>query len=187
MQEEIDPATQPGTGTGNLKTSCSRIVAGEQEPSTAYPPRRIVSLAKAFGANGMVQSICQDDFTPAIDSLLNTMARPLTDMCVTQPQARGDDGRVPCTLYWTLPDDGACADLGDVVAAESQGDSGRCAIRQLTANGGDVEEGDGWYYDDFSDAVARRCASDPQARIAYSEGVRPPRGASVKLECEGAR
>jgi hypothetical protein len=187
MQETVDPATQPGMGNGNLKPSCVRAVAGEQQPSTAYPPRRIVTLAKAFGASGMVQSICQDDFTPAIDSLLDTMARPLRAMCVTQPQARADDGTVACTLFWTLPDDAACADLGDVVAPESRADRGRCAIRQLAADGGVVEQGDGWYYDDFADDVAQRCPSVHAARVAYSEGVTPPRGASVKLECGGVR
>jgi len=77
MQEVIDPTTNPGLGAGNLTPSCSRMDATGQ-PSTAYPPRRIVQLAKSFGEQGIVQSICQDDFAPAIDAVVELIARQLT-------------------------------------------------------------------------------------------------------------
>src|SRR5262249_44644473 len=48
MQEVVDPSTMVGSGNGNLTPSCFRSVAGESTPSTAFPPRRIVTLAKAF-------------------------------------------------------------------------------------------------------------------------------------------
>lgn len=76
MQEVIDPSTGPGSGQGNLKPSCLRVDATGQ-PSTAFPPRRIVELARGFGAQGMVQSICQDDFTSAADAVVELIARQL--------------------------------------------------------------------------------------------------------------
>jgi hypothetical protein len=81
MQERIDPSTAPGSGTGNLVPSCTRTVAGEATPTTAYPPRRIVQLAKAFGQNAMVQSICQDDLSPAVDAIVHTIAKRLDNAC----------------------------------------------------------------------------------------------------------
>ena len=77
MQEVIDPTSNPGMGTGNLVPSCSRQDA-TGELSTAYPPRRIIQLAESFGEQGIVQSICQDDFAPAIDAVVELIARQLT-------------------------------------------------------------------------------------------------------------
>jgi hypothetical protein len=74
MQQTVDPGTMPGTGMGNLTPSCTRIDA-TGNVSKAYPPRRIVQLAKLFGENGMVQSICQEDFGPAMDAIINVMAK----------------------------------------------------------------------------------------------------------------
>lgn len=75
MQEEVDPTTSPGSGQGNLRPSCVRApAAGETTASTAFPPRRLVSLARAFGEHGMVQSICQDDFGPAVEAIADGLA-----------------------------------------------------------------------------------------------------------------
>lgn len=39
--------------------------------STDFPSQRIAQVAQAFGEQGMVQSICQDDFGPAIDAIID--------------------------------------------------------------------------------------------------------------------
>jgi hypothetical protein len=75
MQEEVDPSTNPGSGQGNLRPSCVRIPAGETNPSTAYPPRRLVELARQFGEQGFVQSICQDDLAPAVSAILDRLPK----------------------------------------------------------------------------------------------------------------
>jgi hypothetical protein len=80
MQEQIDPSTNPGTGTGNLKPSCQRVDASGNE-AQAYPPRRIVELAQLFGPNGRVQSICQDDFSPAMNAIVDMMAHRISAPC----------------------------------------------------------------------------------------------------------
>jgi hypothetical protein len=200
MTLAVDPSTELGTGKGNLLPSCVRApLPGEVVPSTAYPPRRIVELARAFGPNGMVQSICQDDFGPAIDMLVDTMAKPLTEMCMPQKLIRGDDDRVSCALVWQLPTaeqveeqmlDAStptdCAALGELLDASRPTQSDQhCAIRQLPVRDGAVADGgDGWYYDDFTPGLDAMCAEGLPQRIAFTDGARPPRGVAAKLECD---
>jgi hypothetical protein len=187
MQQE--PDVQVGTGNGNLKPSCVR--GSGDEVATAYPPVRIVKLARAFGEQGLVQSICQDDFRPALDSILNVMAKPLSEMCMSQQVTRAADGSVNCRLYWQLPAAGTphdCAELGDVLAPGSAPEqladgSPRCEIRQLAVQNGIPSAGRGWYYDDFSPGLEHKCSEGLTSRVAFADASRPPRGVSVKLEC----
>jgi hypothetical protein len=155
----------------------------------------------------MVQSICQDDFGPAIDMLVNSMAKPLTEMCMPQRLARRDNDRVSCALYWELPTadqiqsqmlDAAtptdCSTLGSLIdpnleVSTSPTGGQRCAIQQLAVQDGVVAaDTEGWYYDDFTPGLPDICAEGLPQRIAFTEGARAPRGVAVKLECEaGAR
>ncbi|HEX7480671.1 MAG TPA: hypothetical protein VF331_22920 [Polyangiales bacterium] len=66
MQARPDPTRQPGDG--NLVPSCVTPT------SNATPPRRIVDVARGFGKNGRVQSICDADFAPAVDAILDMLA-----------------------------------------------------------------------------------------------------------------
>jgi hypothetical protein len=66
MQEEIDP-----TMMTRLRPSCN--VAGR---GIAFAPRRVVALARELeerGAYTSAHSICQADFTPAIDALVDDL------------------------------------------------------------------------------------------------------------------
>lgn len=74
MQYVIDDKGTPEVlDDDNLKRSCTAGPA--DSPTTqAYPPRRIVEVAKSFGRNGFVQSICEDDFVPAIDLIITRIA-----------------------------------------------------------------------------------------------------------------
>jgi hypothetical protein len=47
----------------------------ETEHGKAYPPRRIVSLARKFGPNSLVQSICGDSLGPPIDIIIRTVLK----------------------------------------------------------------------------------------------------------------
>jgi hypothetical protein len=68
-----------------------------------------------------------------------------------------------------------------------------CEVRQLavhrSADGSatrqDVQDGPGWYYDDFSRQVTSLCGEDDTdgQRIAFTEGAHPPRGTRTNLEC----
>jgi hypothetical protein len=43
--------------------------------------------------------------------------------------------------------------------------------------------GDGWFYDDFSDAVKTTCNKTTPQRVSFSDSAKPPTGVTVKLEC----
>jgi hypothetical protein len=73
MQEIVDSNADPLLA--NLEPSC------ETDNGKAYPPRRLVETARGFGATGVVQSICQDDFGPAMDALIDTLAARIEDLC----------------------------------------------------------------------------------------------------------
>jgi hypothetical protein len=70
MEEVLDPV-EPN----RLRPSCV-TPAG-----MAFPPRRLVETARGFGANGVVQSICQSDFTPVIDAVLTRVAARVSGAC----------------------------------------------------------------------------------------------------------
>ena len=64
MQEVPREATAGSGILGELTPSC------ESEHGLAWPPRRIVSLAREFGPNSLVQSICGDNLGPPIDIII---------------------------------------------------------------------------------------------------------------------
>src|SRR5262249_24126472 len=73
LQEQVDDKGTPNPlEDDGVIPSCDR-----GDGARAYPPRRIVQVAKRFGTNGIVQSICQEDFTPAIDRLVERIASKL--------------------------------------------------------------------------------------------------------------
>jgi hypothetical protein len=198
MQEQIDPSTHPGSGSGNLRPSCVRQVAGESEPSTAFPPRRIVELARRFGQNGIVQSICQDDFGPAMDAIIQMLWSDLPAPCLPHPLVRRSDGLVDCKLLWelpkvALPGSGAparCEQESFLSPATSTtiGSAGGalCELRQLPVTEHDPDaapSGEGWFYDDYSRELQRVCSKFQPRRIAFTAQARPPLGVKVKLEC----
>jgi hypothetical protein len=81
-----------------IRPSCDR-----GPMARAYPPRRIVEVAKGFGANGVIASICQEDFTPAINAIIDVIAKQLGTVCLPRPLVRNSDGLVGCNVVWELP------------------------------------------------------------------------------------
>jgi hypothetical protein len=74
MAEVVDPANP-----ARLSPSCDVTGRG-----IAFPPRRSVELARditARGGAGVVQSICQSDFTPAIQAILEHVSARLSGSC----------------------------------------------------------------------------------------------------------
>jgi hypothetical protein len=197
MQELVDPSSDPGSGNGELTPSCLRPAIGESEPAVAYPPRRIVELAKTFGANGIVQSICQDDFGPAMTAIINVIASRILKSCLPRKLVRLQDGMVQCNVVWELPPPAlaqigtptACAQrtfLGAVDEGRAtQNDRGgsNCKVAQRPVTDLAVPAGDGWYYDDFSEELMRLCGAEESQRVAFTDNARPPNGVVVKLEC----
>jgi hypothetical protein len=98
MIETLDDRGTADVADDNLVPSCDR-----GEMAKAYPPRRIIEVARGFGANGIVQSICQDDFTPAINQIIKVIAKQLGAVCLPRKLVRNSDGLVGCNVVWELP------------------------------------------------------------------------------------
>jgi hypothetical protein len=197
MQEVVDLTSNPGSGNGELTPSCVRPAIGESEPAVAYPPRRIVELAKAFGQNGIVQSICQDDFGPAMTAIINVIVGNIVRSCLPRALVRQQDGTVECNVVWELPPTAAVGSATPTQCAERSFlgpvDEGRatmndrgghnCKVLQLPVSAAIEPVGDGWFYDDFSEELKRLCGANEPQRVAFTQGARPSNGVMVKLEC----
>jgi hypothetical protein len=200
MQETVDPGSNPGSGNGELTPSCVRPSLGEDEPTVAFPPRRIVQLARAFGQNGIVQSICQDDFGPAMTAIINVIASRILKSCLPRPLVRQRDGMVQCDVVWELPPTAALGSSTPTECAQrsflAEVDSGRlplndrggtnCKVTQLPVtelSAGAAPVAEGWYYDDFSAELRNLCARHEPQRVAFTGAARPPNGVIVRLEC----
>jgi hypothetical protein len=202
MQETIDPSTNPGTGTGNITPSCSGTDAAGHS-LIAQPPRRIVTLAKLFGENGIIQSICQGDFGPAMDAIIEVIAKQLGAVCLPRPLVRKADRMVGCNVVWELPKPGTapastatdCSQLpflGPVDSGRAPvNDRGgnNCKVLQLPVSEAEYNAktppatGDGWYYDNYSADLAKQCPLNQPQRVAFTANAKPPTGVVVKLEC----
>jgi hypothetical protein len=208
MIETLDPRGNADPADDNLVPSCDRGTDAK-----AYPPRRIVQVAKGFGANGVIQSICQEDFGPAMDAIIEVIAKQLGTVCLPRPLVRNAEGLVGCNVVWELPTQpigGSPTECGqkpfllppDPGRAVRSGTGGAvCKVAQLavvdrdTPNdlgelkeaqatlNGDVLATEGWYYDEFSMATQSECLGTQRQRITFTFNAQPPTGVTVKLEC----
>jgi hypothetical protein len=79
---EMTEAIDTSSPTPRLMPSCN--VPGR---GIAFPPRRIVGAAQrieAGGGNGMVHSICQEDYAPAVSAILERVGRSLSGACAPE-------------------------------------------------------------------------------------------------------
>jgi hypothetical protein len=210
MQETVDPNRTPQQGA-NLVPSCNT------DRGRAYPPIRIVKVAQEFGANGTVHSICQENLGPAIDAIIEVIARQLGAVCLPRPLVRNSDGLVDCNVVWELPPPGSSVNAKTPTQCLAAGfpflqppDEGRtpvtevggavCKIAQLAVRGEGMNkmqmptpddngmvQNDGWYYDDFSREVTMECTGTTKQRVAFTPNAKPPTGVTVKLECLNER
>jgi hypothetical protein len=195
MQEK--PDGQPGQ-QANLVPSCNRPDPATGKLATAYPPVRLVQVARAFGKNGVIQSICQNDFGPAMDAIITAITDGLVSVCLPKPLVRTSKGTVNCNVIWELPPPAAagnntptdCEGPGtylepvdpDRPAMNDRGGK-NCKVQQLAVTDAHtVPTGKGWYYDNFSDELQKVCAGHPQ-RVAFTDSAKPANGVTVKLEC----
>jgi hypothetical protein len=176
-------------GTGNLRPSCLTTDDHGMINSGAAPPRRIVEVARGFGKNGVVQSICQDDFGPALDAIIQVIGADLADVCLPRSLVRKVDGTVGCNVVWELPPASQPVEntptscgapgweflLDPGANDEHVGPRGGalCKVAQLavkddgtgkkmpvaTENDGRMFDS-GWYYDDFSTDREQYCRNN---------------------------
>lgn len=72
MQHVLDSRGNADWADDHVFPSCDR-----GEDKRAYPPRRLVQLAQAFGSAGVVGSVCGDDFASAMGSVIRATAEKL--------------------------------------------------------------------------------------------------------------
>jgi len=185
MVEQVDAS--PGGIGARLVPSCN--VPGR---GTAFPPRRIVEVARGFGAYGAVESICQSSFISALDHIVTKIARALDNaLCLPEGLPRSSSGLIACALIETLPPPGivpgtpiSCTELGGVEPMPVRvnvGGSIECRVIQL-ATSGSTPSGLGWYYDDFS-MTTRDACGDAGQRVAFTPGALPHRYVTLHLDC----
>ncbi|MFI5307284.1 MAG: hypothetical protein ACHQ53_08030 [Polyangiales bacterium] len=216
MEEFINNQGTTDPSDDRLLHACvidaSAAAASQSQVGAADPARRIVQVAAGFGENGIVQSICQKDYGPALDQIVKVIAKQLGAACLPRTLARNTDGLVDCNVVWELPPPGT-APASTPVACHARGfeflldpDQGGatlsdrggaiCRVAQLAVKdegGGSmgyvptmtdgVTYSDGWFYDDFSDETKRGCTGTAKQRIAFTAGAKPPFGVTPKLQC----
>jgi hypothetical protein len=191
MQER--PMNEDVPAIAVITPSCTRTDSNG-ERADAYPPRRIVEVAKGIGENAIVQSICQDDFGPAMDGIIALTSTLAQVECLPRELRRGSDGKVACDLIWEFPagvsaDCGSYPYLSDVSQPRTKTTAAgglHCKVEQLSVTRiGEIPQGEGFYYDDFTadrELACRKGGSGP-VRIAYTQHLSVPEGVRAFLDC----
>jgi len=211
MQEVIrEPDRQ------NLEPSCTlrnelfdpnnpNMTEKDRYITKALPPRRIAEVAQGFGENGVIESICQENFTGAMDSIIEAISKQLGEVCLPRKLKRDSDGLVECDVVWAMPGGRDCGEL-DFLSPPPAGrpqktkdDRNLCVVNQVPVI--DPTQDDpqlalqsnvqGWYYDDFSADRLKQCKGDHKQRIALTRfsgeagevTADPPAGVTVELRC----
>jgi hypothetical protein len=155
---------------------------------SAAPARRIVEVAKGFGENGVITSICEDNYNAALDAVITKIAGKLSGQCLPRSQQRNVEGKVDCRVVEIKrPGDSSGCDpnRGRVERLDDRRIDGSdrvvCEVAQLPVLNRTVPAGVGWYYDDFSEEV-KACKTDKQ-RIAFAADSPLEEGALARFEC----
>src|SRR5262245_25338397 len=82
MQEQVEPDLP--LGGQRLVASCANDLG------LAYPPLRLLQVARGFGRNGSIHSICNGDLEPALTSIAEQIGSQLGAACLPRPLVRGD-------------------------------------------------------------------------------------------------
>jgi hypothetical protein len=173
------------TPKGNVaRPTCT----ANNQAGSAAPARRIVEVAKGFGENGVITSICEDDYSAALNAVIAKIASKLSGQCLPRRLQRDPQGRVACQVVEIkrAGDTSACDPARGRVRRlpdRTVNKTNRvvCEMAQLPVLGPTQPPGAGWYYDDFSDEVAK-CKTDKQ-RIAFAAQSPLDDGASARFEC----
>lgn len=176
--------------TNNLEPSCVNTEADGTITTQAYPPRRLVEVAQQFGQKGVVHSICQDDFRPAIEDIVRAISYELGSLCIEHELARDENGMIPCDVVWEMPPGLDCDEEYLTPHEKPFSEKGRakCVVNQLAVDIDEMKpkEGYGWFWDDFSEELQYECKKEGAFRVAFvlNDGVTsPPIGTTSILEC----
>lgn len=182
------PNAVEGPDGWEIQATCSGSAGGPN--NDAKPAPRLVEVARGFGPQGLVHSICSEDFRPALDGVVDRIADAIPQVCLTFPLVPDVTGLVNgCEVQWQLPATPApgeltgCDELPFLRAPVSEAKrvtaDGRrvCVVDQVPVLDGQREPGRGWYYDDFSDETQASCGGSRMRRVAFTD----PPGPSVQV------
>jgi hypothetical protein len=171
----------------------------------AWPGRRIVEIARRFDEepmcngvpceNGVVTSICSDDYAPAMQQIVEKIQSRLVAPCLPRQLAPTDlpDGTrtVQCVVREVLPEGesecdpsrnrSAPADMAARTTVINGVTRTVCEIAQVATRpdqGNEPVAGTGWFYDTRPDPTGN-C----NQRISFTENAAPVNGSVTRLEC----
>jgi hypothetical protein len=164
------------------------VCTARNNAGTATPARRMVQVAAGFGENGVITSICEDTYAAALNAIIEKIAGKLSGECLPRSLVRDPEGLVECRVVEikspgdVTPCDPARGRIRELPNRLFEGTLRRvCEIQQLPVRNRMEPQGIGWYYDDFSNEVAR-CMVNRQ-RIAFSTAAAIEVGAAARFEC----
>ncbi len=179
-----------GKKTGLPVPSCTSKAGDE-----AYPPSRMLRVAQGF-QDSVIYSICEDDYGPALDTLIEKIASKLKGNCLPRQLTPGADGTVNCEVFELLPQGETKCDPAyglegssiDRVLNENGKNVMRkaCKMNQLKVIGTAIADGNGWYYDNFNADLMKDCSPGEQQRISFrfaNNVTDLPSGAGATFEC----
>ena len=159
----------------------------------AAPGRRIVETMKGLaegntGVGTVVESICAEDYAPALNAIVDRIAAALRQLCLPRPLNRDSNDLVGCEVREVQPEGQTCAEAGRGREAEAVSvEDGRevCRVTQLPSDpSAGVPTGQGWFYDDFTAETVGACSFNPeQQRVSFTENSAPVSGARIRFEC----
>ncbi len=180
----IEVPDGPDTTSQKLRPSCDAGANGE-----AFPARRIVETAKGLeqeGVRSIVESICEDDYTGLLEDIVGKIGDALRQICLPDSLIRDAEGTVGCQVTETQLAGVSCESVGKgrtfLRKDEDDPDREVCLVEQLPSDGVTVPAGQGWFYDDFSEAT-EICTFETAQRVSFTENAEPEAGTSVRFEC----
>jgi hypothetical protein len=193
MQEIADPARKVDQPDQQLAPACTSTDEFDQE-SLAFPARRIVQTMKGLaegntGVGTVVESICAEDYAPALNEIVKRIGAALRQLCLPRPLNRNSLDQVGCEVREVQPEGGTCAEAAsrgrEEVPVGTEDGREVCRVTQLPSNpAAGVPAGLGWFYDDFTQATADACSfNTDQQRVSFTEGAAPVTGARIRFEC----
>jgi hypothetical protein len=191
MEEKPDPDRFPDAANQALAPACTTTVGVDE--SIAFPGRRIVETMSGLaqsnnGIGTVVESICADDYAPALNAIVDRIAAALRQLCLPRPLNRNSQDLVGCEVREVQPEGGTCATAGrgrEEVSVAMEDGREVCRVTQLPSDPtAGVPSGLGWFYDDFTAATLDACTFNPeQQRVSFTEGADPITGARIRFEC----
>jgi len=161
---------------------------------SAAPGRRIVETMKGLaesntGVGTVVESICAQDYAPALNEIVDRIAAALRQLCLPRPLNRNSIDQVGCEVREVQPEGGTCAEAAsrgrEEVAVDTEDGRDVCRVTQLPSDpSAGIPAGLGWFYDDFTAETLEACTFNPQRqRVSFTEGAAPVAGARIRFEC----